>query len=285
MSICRLFRKFKVTKIRRRQLSPGPTPKYVQSDSEKILLMRIRYSERDHGSTVFTYCGVCRLSTLSKKISLFLVEDDQVLSSRLASITDGLRTSIRIIGEESSYSIAEREIRRLLPDVVAVSKQPGHLQFLQLVGSSINEVRTFACITTTDDLVPYWEADVKGVCTKNISARNLIAGILCVGYGDVFVEQSIFQETLRSKNSNGICEPRRHHALPSTAMFFDAAELSARELSVLRLLAHGARNREIANELYTSVSTIKNDIARILVKLRVDDRVEAAVYATKHGLI
>jgi two-component system, NarL family, response regulator LiaR len=56
-------------------------------------------------------------------------------------------------------------------------------------------------------------------------------------------------------------------------------------MNVLRLLANGSRNREIASELYTSVSTIKGDIARILSKLGVDDRVEAAVYATKHGLI
>lgn len=216
------------------------------------------------------------------KIKIFVVQDDPSLSARLRLTTHAHGAQLELVGTEHDYSCAHQAIKRALPNVVALNKRSGLLHFLQIVHSSLPTVHSLAFVSEGDDAEALWKAGVTGLCPNDVSGDDLQSAVLCVSQGHSWIERTIVERMRHATNGHKI---DANSYSKQVACGGGPAALSEREMSVLKLLANGARNREIANELYTSVSTIKSDIARILTKLGVDDRIEAAVYATRHGLI
>jgi DNA-binding NarL/FixJ family response regulator len=119
-------------------------------------------------------------------------------------------------------------------------------------------------------------AGASGYMLKDASVEELVGAIRAAAAGESSISPPIASKLLRWLRE-GQAERRAPDALQ--------AELSERELEVLRLLAAGKGNAEIAGELFISPKTVKNHIASILVKLQIENRIQAAVYAVKAGIV
>jgi DNA-binding NarL/FixJ family response regulator len=119
-------------------------------------------------------------------------------------------------------------------------------------------------------------AGASGYMLKDASVEELTSGIRAAAAGESSISPRIASKLLAWLRDGHVERPA------SGAV---TADLSDREIEVLRLLAAGKGNAEIAAELFISPKTVKNHIASILVKLQIENRIQAAVYAVKAGII
>lgn len=141
-------------------------------------------------------------------------------------------------------------------------------------------------LTTFDDeeyVVQALRAGATGYLLKDLPARELAAAVRLARAGVAQLDPAV-----TARLASAIAD--RPSARPSTrpGSLTSAppdASLTAREIDVLRLIARGSTNREIAGRLYLSEGTVKNHISRILTRLGLRDRTQAAVYARDHGLL
>ena len=131
---------------------------------------------------------------------------------------------------------------------------------------------------TSDDeiVIEAMMAGASSYLLKDSSVDELAAGIRAAAAGESSIAPPIAAKLL-ARLRDGVPE----RPVPSDV----SAALSARQIEVLRLLAEGMGNAEIARELFISPKTVKNHIASILAKLQMDNRIQAAVYAVKSGLV
>ncbi len=112
---------------------------------------------------------------------------------------------------------------------------------------------------------------VEGYIIKDISPADAVRALLAISTGDVYVDPRLAGNMLRSMSA------RRYQS--------DPMDLSERETDVIRLIATGLSNKEIADKLFLSEKTIKNHISRIFSKLNVTARTQAAIHAIKNGIV
>jgi DNA-binding NarL/FixJ family response regulator len=137
-------------------------------------------------------------------------------------------------------------------------------------------------LTTFDDEEYILDALSAGACgylLKDIPAHDLASAIKAAHLGIYQLDPSVAGKMLRALSAD------RGRAGPEVTMPHAAADLSAREVEVLRLIAKGASNREIAEHLVISEGTVKNHISNILNRLGLRDRTQAAIYARDHELL
>jgi DNA-binding NarL/FixJ family response regulator len=136
-------------------------------------------------------------------------------------------------------------------------------------------------ILTTFDLDEYvWEAlhaGASGFLLKDTPPEQLVDAIRVVAAGDALLAPAITRRVIEEFVSRPPASARR--AAPGLD------ELTARELEMLRYVARGLSNAEIAEAAFVSETTVKTHVAHILMKLRLRDRVQAVVYAYEHGIV
>jgi DNA-binding NarL/FixJ family response regulator len=123
------------------------------------------------------------------------------------------------------------------------------------------------------------DAIVAGACgylLKDASIDELIGGIRAAAAGESLISPAIAHKVLQRVRATGTS---RHEAE------LIRSELSDREIQVLKLVANGKDNAGIAADLHISPKTVKNHISNILMKLQIDNRIQAAVYAVRSGLV
>ena len=123
------------------------------------------------------------------------------------------------------------------------------------------------------------DAILAGACgylLKDSSIQELMAGIRAAAVGESLISPHIAGKVLQRVRAT----TRRREAAETIR-----AELSDREIEVLKLIANGKDNAEIAGELHISPKTVKNHISNILMKLQIDNRIQAAVYAVRSGIV
>ena len=123
------------------------------------------------------------------------------------------------------------------------------------------------------------DAIVAGACgyvLKDVSIEQLILGIRAAAKGEALISPAIATKVLQRVRAAG---SSRHEAE------LIESELSDREIQVLKLVANGQDNARIAADLHISPKTVKNHISNILMKLQIDNRIQAAVYAVRSGLV
>jgi DNA-binding NarL/FixJ family response regulator len=113
-----------------------------------------------------------------------------------------------------------------------------------------------------------------GYLLKISSMEELVAGINAAAAGESLISPAIAAKVLQLLRANTFDRAQTSRA-----------ELSERELDVLKLIAIGKDNAEIAKELFISPKTVKNHISNILMKLQIDNRIQAAVYAVRSGIV
>jgi DNA-binding NarL/FixJ family response regulator len=218
-----------------------------------------------------------------------LIADDQVmirdgLASLLSSAPD-----IDVVGQAGNGREAVDLTGRLHPDVVVMDiRMPvmdGLAATAEIVGDSAARPGEKSgpgpkvLILTTFDLDEYvYEAlgaGASGFLLKDASANDLITGVRVVAGGDALLAPSITRRLI------GDFARRRRHERPSPTA---TASLTPRELDVLRLIARGLSNSEIAGELFLAEQTVKTHVGHVLTKLGLRDRTQAVVYAYENGL-
>jgi NarL family two-component system response regulator LiaR len=208
------------------------------------------------------------------KISVLIVDDHAVVRQGLKSLLS-LQEDIEVVGEAANGLEAEEQTSHLLPDVVLMD-----LIMPQVDGiEATRRIRALSPSTQVIVLTSFGEdekvfsaikAGALSYLLKNVSPGDLIKAVQAAYRGETQLHPEIAKK-LMDELSLG---PRRQ----------TPEELTERELDVLKLIARGQSNREIARELVISEKTVKTHVSNILSKLHLADRTQAAIYALREGL-
>jgi DNA-binding NarL/FixJ family response regulator len=211
-----------------------------------------------------------------------LVADDQTL------VRDGFRMildeqeDIEVVGEAADGLEAVAKARGLRPHLVLMDvRMPGR-DGLEATRELLRELpETHVLILTTFDLNEYvyeaMRAGASGFLLKDVPRRQLIEGVRTVAAGEALLAPAITRRLIEQFVKR---PPASVRALPP-----QLESLTARELEVLKLVARGRSNTEIASQLYVSEATVKTHVAHALAKLDLRDRVQAVVFGYESGLV
>jgi len=210
-----------------------------------------------------------------------VIADDQALvrtGFRMILSVDG----IDVVAEATNGAEAVDAVRRTLPDVVLMDIRMPEMDGLEatrrILTGSATEPRVI--ILTTFDLDHYvyaaLSAGASGFLLKDVTPEHLVAAVRMVRSGDALLAPAITRR---------LVERFASRSPQAAAIHRDLSALTPRELEVLRLLAQGLSNSELAVQLHLSEATVKTHVARILAKLGIRDRVQAVVVAYETGLV
>jgi len=209
-----------------------------------------------------------------------LIADDQALVRAGFRLVLESQADFQVVGEASDGEEAVAVARRVGPDVVLMDVRMPGLDGIEAT-SRILESRPTECrvvMLTTFDLDEYvytaLRAGACGFLLKDVRPDQLIAAVRLVGTGDALLAPSITRRLVE-----------RYAARRTTSSSADIASLTEREADVLRLIARGMANQEIADKLFVGEATVKTHVAHILDKLHVENRVQAVVVAYESGLV
>jgi DNA-binding NarL/FixJ family response regulator len=212
-------------------------------------------------------------------IRVLLADDQELVRSGFRLILE-LAEGIEVVGEAGDGQQAVRLAKELRPDVVLMDvRMPGldGIEATRRLGQAGVEARVL--VLTTFDLDEYVYAAVRagasGFLLKDAPREQLVTAVRTVARGEALLAPAITQRLIE----RFLNRPTPARTAPALA------ELSARELEVLRLLARGMSNAEIAAALYLSPATVKTHVTRIFTKLGLRDRAAAVVYAFDSGLV
>src|SRR5881409_1679654 len=212
-----------------------------------------------------------------------LIVDDQALVRTGFRMILEAEEDIDVVGEAADGIEAISEARRLEPDVVLMDVRMPELDGIEATRRLLangGAGATKVVMLTTFDMDEYvfdaLRAGASGFLLKDVPPERLIDGIRAVADGDALLAPSITRRLIEEFVRR---PPRSVQTLPP-----EVEQLTARELEVLKLVAKGLSNAEIAKELFVSETTVKTHVAHMLTKLGVRDRVQAVVLAYECGL-
>ena len=211
-------------------------------------------------------------------IRVLLADDQELVRSGFRLILE-LADGIEIVGEAADGREAVRLVKELQPDVVLMDVRMPELDGIEATRRLRDAgVEARVLVLTTFDLDEYvyeaMRAGASGFLLKDAPREQLVNAVQTVARGEALLAPAITQRLIQ-----------RFVRPPAAESRPEIAELSVRELEVLRLVARGLSNAEIAAELIVGEATVKTHVARVLRKLRVRDRVQAVVYAYESGLV
>ena len=186
-----------------------------------------------------------------------------------------------MIGEAENGEAAVAAIRRLRPDIVLMDVRMPVMNGLEatrraLAGGAACRVIVLTTFDLDEHVFAAVAAGASGFLLKNVTAEQLVASIRLVATGEALLAPTITRRLIE----------RFARAEQRPAASYEAlASLSARELDVLKLMAGGLSNSELAEALHLGETTVKSHVGRVLSKLGVRDRVQAVVLAYETGLV
>lgn len=214
-------------------------------------------------------------------ITVILVDDQPVLRAGFRSLIQ-LADDIRVVGEASSGPEAVRLSRALRPDVVCMDvRMPG--------GNGLDATREIIAgdnppavlVLTTFELDEYvfgaLEAGASGFLLKDTDVDTLVEAIRRLAAGQGLVDQAVTRRVITEF-------ARRRPTVPPPPAG-SVPTLTVREAEIVRLLARGLSNAEIAAELIVEVSTVKSHLGRAMTKIGARDRVQTVIWAYRTGLV
>jgi DNA-binding NarL/FixJ family response regulator len=215
-------------------------------------------------------------------IRVLLVDDQALVRGGLRMIVDA-QSDLEVVGEAADGRQAIEEFHRLKPDVIVMDIRMPNLDGVEatrrLAGPD-SPYHARVLVLTTFDLDQYvydaLRAGASGFMLKDAPPAELVNAIRIVAAGEAMLAPSV---TRRLIGSFVAAEPRQ--ASPNPAI----EQLTEREVEVLKLIARGLSNSQIADCLVVGEATVKTHVARLLDKLELSNRVQAAILAYEVGLV
>ena len=214
---------------------------------------------------------------------ILLVDDQPLLRTGFRMILSA-EPDFAVVGEAGDGASAVEIARRLKPDVVLMDIRMPGMDGIQatraLAGPGVVEPLKVLILTTfglDEYVVESLRAGASGFLLKDAPAEDLVEAIRIVAAGDALLAPSVTRRLLDRIASK--LPPAHENVIPALS------ELTEREMEVLKLVARGLSNAEIAEKLVVSETTVKTHVSRILGKLDLRDRVQVVVLAYETGLI
>ncbi|MEU7021191.1 response regulator transcription factor [Streptomyces sp. NPDC048717] len=212
-----------------------------------------------------------------------LIVDDQMMVREGFSVLLGAMPDIEVVGEAVNGREAVDQVTALRPDVVLMDIRMPEMNGIDAtreICAADGEAKVL--VLTTYDLDEYvyqaLRAGASGFLLKDASARQLAEGVRLVAAGEALLAPTVTKRLITEFARSAGDGPR----LPAAARI---GELTERETEVLVLIAQGLSNAEIADHLVVAESTIKTHVSRVLVKLGLRDRTQAAIFAYEARLV
>jgi DNA-binding NarL/FixJ family response regulator len=214
-----------------------------------------------------------------ESLRVVIVDDHDLFRTGLRNLLE--EQGVLIIGEAAGGAEAVKIVRELAPDVVVMDlNMPGmggvdatrHI-------TAIAPLTKVVMLTISEEDSDVMDAILAGACgylLKDSSIQDLMSGIRAASLGESLISPNIAAKVLQRVRATST-QPEIANTI--------RAELSDREIEVLKLVANGKDNAVIAGELHISPKTVKNHISNILMKLQIDNRIQAAVYAVRSGIV
>ncbi len=208
-------------------------------------------------------------------IRVLLVDDHEMVRMGLAaylSTTD----DIEVVGEAENGKEGVRLAKELKPDVILMDLVMEEMDGIEATKEILKEnpqARIIVLTSFVDDekVYPVIEAGAMSYLLKTTRAPQIAEAIRAAYKGESVLEAKVTTKMMKKMRSES--EKLPHH------------DLTERELEVLRLIAEGKTNQEIADQLVIGIKTVKTHVSNILAKLNVEDRTQAAIYAHRHSLV
>nr|WSY53036.1 response regulator transcription factor [Streptomyces sp. NBC_00886] len=211
-----------------------------------------------------------------------LIADDQQMVRQGFTVLLNAQPGIEVVGQAVDGLDAVVKVAELAPDVVLMDiRMPelGGIEATRRITVATPQIKVL--VLTTFDLDEYvyeaLRAGASGFLLKDASADQLAEAVRVVAAGDALLAPGITRRL--------IAEFSRLDGTPRTPLKARVGELTERETEVLALIAQGLSNAEIAEHLVVAEQTVKTHVGRILVKLGLRDRTQAAVFAYESGLV
>ena len=209
-----------------------------------------------------------------RTVKVLIVDDHQVVREGLRAVLTSGRSNVQVVGDAPDGAEGVRLATELRPDVVLMDLQMPRMDGVEATRQiralsappPVLVLTTFADEPRIRDAI---QAGAIGYLLKDVAKEELVRAVLAAASGMPTLDPVAQQVLLKQ-----LAQPAKSPFEP----------LTPRERDVLRLIARGASNKEIAAELFLSVGTVKSYVSAILPKLGVQDRTQAALFATKHGL-
>jgi DNA-binding NarL/FixJ family response regulator len=215
-------------------------------------------------------------------VRVLIVDDQSLVRAGFRMILDA-EPDIEVVGEASDGLEAVLAARETNPDVVLMDIRMPNVDGLEATRKLLDgrQGGPSVLILTTFDLDEYvyeaLRAGASGFMLKDTPPEQLVEAIHVVARGDALLSPTITRRVIEAF----VRRPPDSMRKPPP----EVEELTVRELEVLRYIARGLSNAEIAKEAFVSETTVKTHVARILMKLRLRDRVQAVVFAYEAGLV
>jgi DNA-binding NarL/FixJ family response regulator len=215
----------------------------------------------------------------AESLRVLIVDDHDLFRTGLRNLLE--EQGVQVVGEAASGAEAVKIVRELAPDVVVMDlNMPGmggvdatrHI-------TGVAPLTRVVMLTISEEDSDVMDAILAGACgylLKDSSIQDLMAGIRAASLGESLISPNIAAKVLQRVRATST-QPEIANTI--------RAELSDREIEVLKLIANGKDNAVIAADLHISPKTVKNHISNILMKLQIDNRIQAAVYAVRSGIV
>jgi DNA-binding NarL/FixJ family response regulator len=215
------------------------------------------------------------LPTESIPLRVLIVEDDPMMQLGLEQSLS-VYPQIAIVGQAEDGYMGVEAAKQLKPDLIVMDIGLPRLDGIaatQQIKAALPDVRVVMLTSHTTDreIIASLSSGADAYCIKGASVDRLLKAIAAAAEGATYLDPQIGRQVLQ------------HLSPPSPSG--NIANLSQRELEVLKLIVEGYSNPEIASKLFLSANTVKTHVRGIMNKLAVDDRVQAAVVALRSGLV
>ncbi|MEX0623589.1 response regulator [Saccharospirillum sp.] len=216
-----------------------------------------------------------------ESVNVMLVDDQTLVREGIKSLLQ-LAGHINILGEASDGVEALEALNTLTPDVILMDIRMPRLDGIETLKTLTGQGNTIPVIilTTFDDhelVLSAIRAGARGFLLKDVSLESLVEAIDAVHRGETLIQPAVTERVLK-----GFTELQTQTKVERDPV---QESLTQREIEIVRLMAGGYSNKEIARAIFKSEGTIKNHVSNILAKLNVRDRTRAVLKALELGLI
>jgi DNA-binding NarL/FixJ family response regulator len=211
-------------------------------------------------------------------LRVMLVDDHDLFRTGLRNLLE--EQGVQIVAEASDGAAALTLVTEHAPEVVVMDLNMPGMNGIEATReiARLAPLTRVVVLTISDQDEDVMDAIFAGACgylLKDSSIQDLMQGIRAASIGEALISPHIAAKVLQRVRATGV----------QADTGASKPELSDRETEVLRLIANGKDNAQIAEDLHISPKTVKNHISNILMKLQIENRIQAAVYAVRRGLV